>query len=309
MAESKSEAKIFSFPDFDNISIDQCTYPLSICYASFRDIRILYNSERDSLAKLAPRLTLDSCCPSSLERQNVKLVLKIVHESTIAALIIQNDLRCTAYKTHTSVFVELLLSLWKIFNVNTPLKHVRLNDSLSKPLTFNDERFTFLTRVVYWLEAWQSLPEKGGKLSNQTFTSFRHACFVIPQITNYLTETCGYSYLLTSFLQTDPLEHHFGLYRMMSGSNYHVSYIQIFESERRLKISNILKMFSNPTVTSTSTLKEFIESFSPLSSEQTDFEFDLDPFLSATSDLSIIECSTQVLQSLAFIAGYSTHNT
>ena len=43
-------------------------------------------------------------------------------------------------------------------------------------------------------------------------------------------------------------------------------------------------MFSNPTVTSTSTLKEFIESFSPLSSEQTDFEFDLDPFLSATSD-------------------------
>ena len=221
----KSEAKIFSFPDFDNISIDQCTYPLSLCYASFRDIRILYNSERDSLAKLAPRLTLKSCYPSSLERQNVKLVLKIVHKSTIAALIIQNDLRCTAYKTHTSVFVELLLSLWKIFNVNTPLKHVRLNDSLSKPLTFNDERFTFLTRVVYWLEAWQSLPEKGGKLSNQTFTSFRHACLVLPQITNYLTETCGYSYLLTSFLQTDPLEHHFGLYRMMSGSNYHVSYI------------------------------------------------------------------------------------
>ena len=46
-------------------------------------------------------------------------------------------------------------------------------------------------------------------------------------------------------------------------------------------------MFSNPSVTSTSTLKEFIESFSPLSSELTDFEFDLDPFLSATSDLSI----------------------
>ena len=85
----KSEAKIFSFPDFDNISIDQCTYPLSICYASFRDIRILYNSERDSLAKLAPCLTLKSCYPSSLERQNVKLVLKIVHESTIAALTIQ----------------------------------------------------------------------------------------------------------------------------------------------------------------------------------------------------------------------------
>ena len=127
-----------------------------------------------------------------------------------------------------------------------------MNDSLSKPLTFNDERFTFLTRVVYWLEARQSLPEKGGKLSNQTFTSFRHACLVIPQIINYLT-------------------------KRISAPSQNFEYF---------------KMFSNPTVTSTFTLKEFIESFSPLSSEQTDFEFDLDPFLSATSDLSIIECST-----------------
>ena len=60
----KSDAKIFSFPDFDNISIDQCTYPL--CYASFHDISILYNSEPDSLAKLSPRLTLKSFYPSSL---------------------------------------------------------------------------------------------------------------------------------------------------------------------------------------------------------------------------------------------------
>ena len=73
------------------------------------------------------------------------------------------------------------------------------------------------------------LPEKEGKLSKQTFTSFRHARLVIPQITNYLKK-CGYSYLLTSFLQTDPLEHHFGLYRMMSGANYHVFCLQILES-------------------------------------------------------------------------------
>ena len=52
---------------------------------------MLYNSEKDSLAKLAPRLTLKSCYPTILERQNVKLVLKVVHESTIAALVIQNE--------------------------------------------------------------------------------------------------------------------------------------------------------------------------------------------------------------------------
>ena len=267
---------------------------------------MLYNSERDSLVKLAPRLTTKSCYPPSLERQNVKLVLKIVHESTIAGLSIQNEQRSPAFKFNTSDFVGILLSLWKIFNINMPYKHVRLNDPMSKPLTFNDERFIFLTRIVFWLDAWQSMPEKGGKLSKQIFTSLKHACLVLPQITNFLTETCGYSYLLTSFLQTDPFEHHFGLYRMMSGTNYHVSHQQILESERRLKVSNILSMFSSQPVPSTS-FQEFIQSFSSLESADSNNDFDLDPFLHAISDLSAIEYNIRVFQSLTIIAGYSAH--
>ena len=302
----KSDSKLFSYPDLNCISISQCTNPLKIQFASFRDIRMLYNSEKDSLAKLAPCLTLKSCYPSILERQNVKLVLKVVHESTIAALAIQNEQRSPAFKCHTSEFVQILLSL-KIFNVNVPGKHIRLNDPLSSPMTFNDERFVFLTRIVYRLEAWQSLPEKGGKLSKQTFTSFRHACLALPEITNFLTENCGYSYLLTSFLQTDPLEHHFGLYRMMSGANYHVSYLQILESERRLRVSSILNLFSKQTVSSTSCLQKFIQSFSSIESTDCSIEVDLDPFMNAVSDLSTIECNIQVLQFLAFIAGYSIH--
>ena len=179
-----------------------------------------------------------------------------------------------------------------------------MNDPLSSPLTFNDERFVFLTRIVYWLEAWQSLPEKGGKLSKQTFTSLRHSCLALPEITNFLTENCGYTYLLTSFLQTDPLEHHFGLYRMMSGANYHISYLQILESKRRLKVSNILNLFSKQTVSSTTCLQE---SFSSIESTDCNIEIDLDPFLNTISDLSTIECDILVLQSLAFIAGYSIH--
>ena len=149
----QSDGKLFSYPDLDCISIDQSINSLKICHASFRDVRMLYNSERDSLAKLAPRLTLKSCYPSSLERQNVKLVLKVVHESTIAALAIQNEQRSPAFKSHTSEFVQILLILWKIFNINMPYKHVRLNDSLSRPLISNDDRYIFLMRIVYWLDA------------------------------------------------------------------------------------------------------------------------------------------------------------
>ena len=151
-----------------------------------------------------------------------------------------------AFKCNTSDFVGILLSLWKIFNINMLYKHIRLNDPLSNPIRFNDERFILLTRIVYWLEAWKSLSEKGGKLTSRRLpASNMHASCCLPQIANFLTQDCGFSYLLTSFLQTDPMEHHFGLYCMRSGANYHVSYLQILESERRLKVSNILRLFSN----------------------------------------------------------------
>ena len=52
----QTDWKLFSYPDFDCIFIDRSTNPLKVCHASFRDIRILFNSERDSLAKLAPLL-------------------------------------------------------------------------------------------------------------------------------------------------------------------------------------------------------------------------------------------------------------
>ena len=50
----QTDWKLFSYPDFNCIFIDYSTNPLKVCHASFRDIRILFNSERDSLAKLAP---------------------------------------------------------------------------------------------------------------------------------------------------------------------------------------------------------------------------------------------------------------
>ena len=33
----------------------------------------------------------------------------------------------------------------------------------------------------------------------------------------------------------------------MSGANYHISYCQILESERRLKVSSILKLYQSST--------------------------------------------------------------
>ena len=58
-----------------------------ICAASFAYVRDLYNSEKDSLVKLASTLTNKTLYPNSLERQNVKLALKMFDEKTAVALV------------------------------------------------------------------------------------------------------------------------------------------------------------------------------------------------------------------------------
>jgi len=51
-------------------------------------------------------------------------------------------------------------------------------------------------------------------------------------------------YVLPGKLQTDNLENRFSRYRQLSGSNYHISYIQIIESEKKLRTKSILGLHS-----------------------------------------------------------------
>ena len=291
----------FSFPSFEDFT--------EIHSASFEKIRALYKADQSSLAKLAPRLTAKACWPSSLERQNVTLALRVFDNSTASALKV-----CCFSEPHsdthfhTAEFITIICDIWKMFNINTPYKGIRLNDELSHPFVLNDPRFNYVSRVIDWLEKWKNLPKKTGKLTTQTFTSFRHSCIAITSIINHLIQDCDFTYVLTSFLQNDPLEHHFGLYRMMSGAQYHISYCQILESERRIKLSSILKLFSNQASTEELSISEFIGSFSTSSEHQHFPNLDLEHFISSLQNYSDITVTTQTLQALAFIAGYTVHS-
>ena len=86
----------------------------------------------------------------------------------------------------------------------------------------------------------------------------------------------------------------------MSGSNYHISYLQILETERRLKLSNILKVFASQQDFGVYSIQTFIELYSSLDTNNGD-EMDA---LDEIDVLTSIECSLQTIQSLAFIAGY-----
>ena len=296
----------FIFPSFeDTINFN---LPAAVSRASFEDISNQYRLEHSSTLKQAYKLTAKVCWPTNLERQNVNLALAVFSESTNATLSLNKQLQGAAIVTQTHEFLDVIIRIWKIFNVNSPMKGKRLRDSFSNPLIKNDERFCFLDKVVQWLDTWKLLPGKVGKLTPQTFSSFRHSCLVLPQIVNYLTsDTCGFAYILSSRLQNDPLEHRFGVYRQMSGAQYTISVLQILESECRLKLSSILKLFQKDTAGEMS-LKDFIKTFT---SEEESVEITpLEDFLSLldySNPLPGVDETT--LLALAFVAGYAVHST
>ena len=297
----KDSCRSFTYPNFEDFSTNYT--------ASFENIRTLYKADQHSIAKLAPRLTAKACWPSNLERQNVNLALKVFDDSTHSALRLQYlSLPHLHTYHHTAVFIRVVCDIWKMFNINTPSKSIRLNDQLCKPFVENDPRFCYLSQVVDWLEKWEKLPGKAGKLTSQTFKSFRHSTLALPSIVNHLTQNCNFSFVLTSFLQNDPLEHHFGIYRMMSGAQYHISFCQILESERRLKLSNILKIFSSGGWEQDCSIKEFINSFTALTESKAASHFQIEHFLPAVQNLSLVNVPTQTLQALAFIAGYTVYS-
>ena len=93
---------------------------------------------------------------------------------------------------------------------------------------------------------------------------------------------------------------------MMAVSNYHISYLQIIETERRLKLSNILNMFAHQQ-DSFQSIQTFVKSFASPSTDSNDNRIDLGPFFDGIGEIFSIEYSKQILQSLACIAGYSVH--
>ena len=93
---------------------------------------------------------------------------------------------------------------------------------------------------------------------------------------------------------------------MLSGAQYQVTACQVYESERRLKISSILKHFSKQSSFNSMSLKGFIDTFSSTFKED-ELNINLDTFL------PILEQHTEepplsIIQSLAFIGGYAVHS-
>lgn len=111
--------------------------------------------------------------------------------------------------------------------------------------------------------------------------------------------------MLLGKFQTDKLEGRFGKYRLLSGSNFHVSVTQILESEKKLKILSLLKLKSSKY--GVFSISQFaLEDEKNISS---DFNsFDVSPFLEILDKSDSVSVNNEEYNSLFFIAGYCTHS-
>ncbi len=119
----------------------------TICKASLNHLRKLYKAEKDSIVRMAPGLSHKALYPSNVERQNVKLVLKVFVEKTVAAVNhygLQNHVDVSG----TSKFINIILRLWKVLNVKSTDKGRRKRDNDLDPIrSIADENVQYLCDV------------------------------------------------------------------------------------------------------------------------------------------------------------------
>ena len=185
----------------------------------FTTLQKLHSLESHSLLKYAYKLTAKVLSPTSLERQNVTLVLQIFNEYVIQALLTLGAQKCLPNFAEVAEYIEVFHTWWTILNVKTPFKGIRFNNKHAYPLTnnINDENYKFLDVFCNWLNCWNNIPGNLGKLTKETFTALHHTTYAMFELTNYCIDELKMQYILPGKFQTDNLEARFGQYRQLTG--------------------------------------------------------------------------------------------
>ena len=297
----------FHFPDF----IDHN----KILTASVSDLKMLQNMEQESVVKLAPALNKKVLFPTSLERQNVNLCVRLFDQKNVAALKqYQLELKYSNVEG-TICFLEIVLKWWKIFNVTHAYKGVRFNDSNCHPITSVDhESILFLRQFLIWVEKWNNVVVQGeggnikkrnGKLTSDTQLALTHTVSTTLEIVKSLFTVLNFKYVLLGKFQTDDLEARFGQYRQMSGACYNISFAQVIESEKKLKTLSIIKVFS--AIHREVEIRDIFVNEKDTECETSFESCDISEFEEVCHELESVHISENDLVGITYIGGYICH--
>lgn len=296
----------FYFPNPDNGQIS---------HASLLCLKNIYDTEKSCVLKTAPKLSQKVLYPNSIEKQNVKYALNLFHGSNSSALEVNKE-KAGDNALDTKMFIDFISNWWKIINVKHPKKGEHTNDKMSHPIkTLEDSQYIFLQKFSCWLNEWNKLsmlkrdekrklgiPCKGGFLSKETFFALKFTTDTMLEIVKHAFESLGMSYILLGKFQTDNLEARFGQYRQMSGGNYNISCLQVLESERKLKILSLIRLYSSQK-------GEFqLKNLDYLKQNENFQSFEVPEFFYNTfNSHNDFEIPNDTMSVLIYIAGYVAH--
>ena len=284
----------FIYPSMSDSTVQQ---------SKFQDVRKIYQGQKLNLVKHAPGLSYRVCYPNSFERQNVSYVVALFDDKTIAAMsTIQGS-------EGTKEWLQIIKNWWTIVNVKHPKKGTHLRDNYAEPIrNMEQENIQYLYSFCSWLKRWNDIvimdaPKNCGKLSKETFSALLHTTETLLQLCMYLLNDLKLHYVLLGAFQTDDLEQRFGKYRQMSGSNYNVSVQQIIESERKLKVTNILKLACRQA--GNLNVSEMLSDINAASEQDISDELLWSTeYEDVINDSEDIEVDSSTLEVIIFLAGY-----
>ncbi|KAH9383460.1 hypothetical protein HPB48_024969 [Haemaphysalis longicornis] len=105
----KNPGTCIFFPEFPGTSS-----LVQVNGASFKALRDLHASEQHSVSKFGYGLSYKALHPSNIERQNVKLVLKVFSSFVVEALKIHGNELSLNYAIGTAQFIDLILTWWQL---------------------------------------------------------------------------------------------------------------------------------------------------------------------------------------------------
>lgn len=278
--------------------------------ATLSTLHKLHYIEKSNLLKYGYGLTLKALYPSSIERQNVKLALQIFNLNIVEALRTFGRKHSLENWESVANYIDIICKWWDIVNVKTLLKGQRLRNRYQEPVTKNSFHiFTFMEQFVKWLDDWER-SNTTGRMSKETHSALRHTTLGLMEMSKYWLEKKGKHFFLLGKVQTDCLEDCFGKYRQLSGGNYHISIRQIYETENKLRIQNIL-----PVVLKSKEAGEIIitadDNFDDITANNVICNNTIiSSFLSITANEdNIDEIDEDTWPLLNYIAGYSVYST
>lgn len=205
--------------------------------ASFQILKRLYESERDKVLKFDYPLNLKYVFLSNLEVQDVHLCQKIFDPFVVQALVQFESV--IGKSKDTGDFIDIVLRWWNIVNDNAAFNG-GCSDARHEPIVganSADPKLEFLEKMLTWLEVWKrrKVPHR---LTPQTHNALYHTIHGMLEITKYCFEELKLNYVLLGKFRTDLLEHRFGKYRRLIGSQY-ISIRKMYALEKKLVIQSL----------------------------------------------------------------------